>query len=69
MYGSFHKDWIHVDSKGLCLLNYDELHQMHFFRSSKVITTDLCLVRALLMIYAILEVCSRTPDSFGVKPF
>ena len=41
-----------------------------FLRSSRVITTERCLMRALLIISAIsCAVCSRVPDRLGVKPF
>ena len=32
-------------------------------------TTERCLMRALLMMSAICAVCSRVPDRLGVKPF
>ena len=53
MRGSFHKEWIlklelvvvHSDSKGLCLLNYDEHHQMHFVNQVRLSlwTSALCV--------------------------
>ena len=32
-------------------------------------TTERCLIRALLIMSAICAVCSRVPDRLGVKPF
>ena len=40
-----------------------------FLRSSRVIIRERCLVRALLMMWAISAVCSNVPDKFGVNPF
>ena len=38
-------------------------------KSSKVMTTERCLVRALLMMFAICAVCSRVPERLGLNPF
>ena len=40
-----------------------------FLRSSKVKTRGRCLVRVLFIIFAIIEICSRTLAILGVKPF
>ena len=39
------------------------------FRSIRVMTTERCFMRALSIMDAIIEVCSRTPEIFVVNPF
>ena len=40
-----------------------------FFMSIRVMTTERCFMRALSIMDAIIEVCSRTPEIFGVNAF
>jgi hypothetical protein len=40
-----------------------------FLRSSSVMTSERCFIRALFLILAICAICSIVPDRFGVKPF
>ena len=51
------------------IINLRRTSRNTFLKSRKVITEDLCFMRALLIICAIIEVCSSAPDAFGVKTF
>ena len=53
------------DFKNEVMMNFPKA----FLRSSSVIIRDLCLMRALLMTFAICDVCSRVPEILGVRPF